>query len=90
MSTFDTIVREFAAAPITEDAEEEHHAAAAAEADECDDLHLRPLHADADATAVDGVWADSVKRKRTKKMNKHKYKKRLKEQRRQSRKNSAQ
>jgi hypothetical protein len=38
----------------------------------------------------EGLLADSVKRKRTKKMNKHKYKKRLKEQRRQSRKNSAQ
>jgi len=36
------------------------------------------------------LMADSVKRKRSKKMNKHKYKKRLKAQRRQSRKNSAQ
>ncbi len=36
------------------------------------------------------LFADSVKRKRAKKMNKHKYKKRLKEQRRQSRKTTAQ
>jgi hypothetical protein len=42
------------------------------------------------ARRPEGLLADSVKRKRTKKMNKHKYKKRLKEQRRQSRKNSAQ
>ena len=39
---------------------------------------------------VEAILADSVKRKRAKKMNKHKYKKRLKEQRRQSRKNQAQ
>lgn len=48
------------------------------------------LPLEAAAFDVEAILADSVKRKRAKKMNKHKYKKRLKEQRRQSRKNQAQ
>lgn len=39
---------------------------------------------------AEGLQADSTKRKRAKKMNKHKWKKRLKEQRRRSRKDMAQ
>lgn len=48
-----------------------------------------PATVEEEATASDILQADSTKRKRKSKMNKHKWKKRMKEQRKQTRKDKA-